>query len=143
MAVRHIGRAAILHPGRNGGGTGVRDARQKAHRNALTVVATVVSVPTADRAIIDAGSKTVTSVLMGQTDYGHIREYPEIRIVGLSEEHGHLDMRKSVARPKIGERITIIPNHACVASNLHDRVYVHDGDGVLDILRVDCRGSVV
>lgn len=109
---------------------------------ALTVVATVVSAPEADRAIIDAGSKTITSDLMGFRDYGLVREYPDARIVGLSEEHGHLDLKDCAARPRIGERVTIIPNHACVVSNLHDRVFVHDGDGRLDTLVVDCRGTV-
>jgi D-serine deaminase-like pyridoxal phosphate-dependent protein len=109
---------------------------------ALTVVATVVSSPTSDRAIIDAGSKTLTSDLMGQEGYGYIKEYPDVRIIGLSEEHGHLDLRGADKRPRIGERITIIPNHACVVSNLHDRLFIDDGSGNLEVLAVDCRGMV-
>ena len=57
---------------------------------ALTVLATVVSVPTDNRAIIDAGSKTLTSDLMGLAGYGHVLSRPEIRVDQLSEEHGRL-----------------------------------------------------
>jgi D-serine deaminase-like pyridoxal phosphate-dependent protein len=57
---------------------------------ALTVLATVVSVPASDRAIIDAGSKVLTSDLLGLSGYGHVLERPDIAIESLSEEHGTL-----------------------------------------------------
>jgi D-serine deaminase-like pyridoxal phosphate-dependent protein len=109
---------------------------------ALRIITTVVARPTADRAIIDAGSKTLSSDLMGFSDHGHIVEYPAARIVKLSEEHGHIDLTQSAERPKIGDRLTIIPNHACVVSNLFAEVQAVAGRECVRTLRVDARGLV-
>ena len=109
---------------------------------ALRVVATVVSRPTGDRAIFDSGSKTLTSDLLGFPDHGVIMEYPKARIVRLNEEHGIVDLSDSPEKPRIGERVTIVPNHACVVSNLFDSVYgVSDGRVVREI-PVAARGLV-
>jgi len=87
---------------------------------ALTVLATVVSVPTTDRAIIDAGSKVLTSDLLGLQGHGHVLGRPDISIVGLSEEHGTLIATEIGL--KVGDRVRIVPNHACVVTNMLDRV---------------------
>lgn len=95
---------------------------------ALHVLATVVSRPTADRGILDAGSKTLTSDLLGLDGHGLILEYPDARIYALSEEHGMVDFSGCASRPAIGDRVTIIPNHCCVVSNLFDVIIgVRDG----------------
>jgi D-serine deaminase-like pyridoxal phosphate-dependent protein len=109
---------------------------------ALTIIATVVSRPTGDRAIIDAGSKTLSSDLMGFSDHGHIVEYPLASLAKLSEEHGHIDLGRSPDKPKIGDRLTIIPNHACVVSNLFDEVQAVSGRHFVKTLKVDARGRV-
>jgi len=109
---------------------------------ALTVLATVVSRPTPDRAILDTGSKSLTSDTLGLTGHGLILEYPAAVIAGLSEEHGHVDLSASAAKPKVGERVRIIPNHACVVSNLFDAVYLVSGGDVLDRVPVAARGTV-
>jgi D-serine deaminase-like pyridoxal phosphate-dependent protein len=90
---------------------------------ALRVQATVVSHPAPDRCIIDAGSKSLSSDLLGMTGHGRIVEHPEWQILRLSEEHGHVGVPPGSASPRIGERVNIIPNHACVVSNLHGRIY--------------------
>jgi D-serine deaminase-like pyridoxal phosphate-dependent protein len=109
---------------------------------ALTVLATVVSRPTADRAILDAGSKALTSDTLGMAGHGLITQYPEAVINGLSEEHGHVDLSASTAKPRIGERVRVIPNHACVVSNLFDKVYFISGDRIVDAVQVAARGAV-
>jgi D-serine deaminase-like pyridoxal phosphate-dependent protein len=109
---------------------------------ALRVVATVVSRPTSDRAILDAGSKTLSSDMLGFPDHGVIMEYPKASIVKLNEEHGIVDLSASREKPRIGERVTIVPNHVCVVSNLFDSVYaVQDGQVVREI-PVAARGMV-
>jgi D-serine deaminase-like pyridoxal phosphate-dependent protein len=107
---------------------------------ALGVVTTVVSRPTEDRGIIDAGSKSLTSDLLGMDDYGLILDYPDARIYGLSEEHGHADFSRCARRPDIGERVTVLPNHCCVVSNLFDRVFGTRGQNVEVIWPVAARG---
>ncbi len=109
---------------------------------ALTVLATVVSCPTADRAIIDAGSKSLTSDLLGLTGYGTLAGAPEAVVYNLSEEHGFLDVSKLATQPRIGARVRVVPNHVCPVSNLFDRVVLVDGDRVLGSVRVDARGTV-
>lgn len=109
---------------------------------ALTVIATVVSRPTADRAIIDAGSKALTSDTLGLTGFGHVVEFPQAMVTGLSEEHGTLDVSGCAVKPEIGEKIRIIPNHCCVVSNLFDRVTLVEGDEVIETVPVAARGRV-
>jgi D-serine deaminase-like pyridoxal phosphate-dependent protein len=90
---------------------------------ALHVLATVVSRPTAERGILDAGSKALSSDLGHELGgYGLILEYPEARIHTLSEEHGHVDFSGCARRPEIGERVTVLPNHCCVVSNLFNEI---------------------
>lgn len=109
---------------------------------ALTVLATVVSRPSENRAILDAGSKVLSSDLLGLTGYGMLRDYPEAVITGLSEEHGHVDLSTCTKKPEIGEVIAIIPNHACVVTNLFDYVYLQSGSEV-EKVHVDARGMVL
>lgn len=109
---------------------------------ALTVLTTVVSRPTENRAIVDAGSKALTSDTLGMDGFGYVVGYPDARIVGLSEEHGTIDLTNSAKKPEIGERLRIIPNHACVVSNLFDTVALISGDKVVETLPVAARGRV-
>jgi D-serine deaminase-like pyridoxal phosphate-dependent protein len=109
---------------------------------ALTVIATVVSRPTDNRAIIDAGSKALTSDTLGLSGYGHVVGYPEAVITSLSEEHGTIDLSASTKKPQIGEKLYIVPNHCCVVSNLFDVVNLTQGDEVVETVPVAARGRV-
>lgn len=109
---------------------------------ALSIRATVVSRPTADRVIVDAGSKTLSSDVMNIDGHGTVLEYPAARLYQMSEEHGNLDFSGETTRPAIGEVLTIIPNHACAVSNLHDRVHGVMGDRVERSYPVAARGRV-
>ncbi len=110
---------------------------------AMNVIATVVSRPTETRAVLDSGSKALTSDLLGFSDHGLLVDYPEASIVSLSEEHAVVDLSKSDRKPQIGECVRIIPNHTCVVSNLFDRLVFHR-DGVVTRLEpVAARGQVV
>jgi len=109
---------------------------------ALTVLATVVSRPTEDRAIIDAGSKALTSDLLGMTGFGLIEAYPDAVITSLSEEHGTIDLSACTVKPRIGDKLRIIPNHACVVSNLFDRVTLISSGAVVETEAVAARGRV-
>jgi len=109
---------------------------------ALQVICTVVSRPTADRGILDGGSKTFSSDLLGLDGHGLILEYPEARIYSQSEEHGHVDFSRCERRPEIGERVTVIPNHCCVVSNLFNQMVGVRGDQVEVIWPVAARGAL-
>jgi D-serine deaminase-like pyridoxal phosphate-dependent protein len=107
---------------------------------ALTVLATVVSRPTAERGILDSGSKTLSSDLLGLEGYGALLEYPEAKVVGLSEEHGTVEFGACARRPEVGERVTAIPNHCCVVSNLFDEIVGVRGGEVEVVWPVAARG---
>ncbi|MEJ8473739.1 D-TA family PLP-dependent enzyme [Roseibium algae] len=111
---------------------------------AMEILATVVSRPTQTRAVIDAGSKALTSDLLGFDDFGYVVNHPEAVITGLSEEHGVLDLSKCDPdkRPQVGDRIRIIPNHTCVVSNLVDQMVFHKGGVITRVEPVAARGYV-
>lgn len=108
---------------------------------ALTVLATVVSVPTPHRAIVDAGSKVLTSDLLGLTGYGAVVGRPDIAIDQLSEEHGRLVSEGPIGLA-VGDRVRILPNHACVVTNMVDAVHVIGPDGRTQPWPVVARGRV-
>ena len=109
---------------------------------AMRVRATVVSRPTATRAIIDAGTKVLTSDLYTVTGHGHVVEYPGAKITNLSEEHGIVDLSACRERPSIGDVVQVIPNQCCVVSNMVDELHGIRGDRVEATWPVAARGRV-
>lgn len=121
---------------------------------ALTVLATVVSKPAADRIILDSGSKTLTNdVARGVTKapgYGAVlagtgesprREDESLTIERLSEEHATVRVTGGT-RLEPGDRVRIVPNHSCVVSNLVDAIRLVDGDEVIETIPVAARGRI-
>lgn len=90
---------------------------------ALQVRATVVSRPSAARAVLDCGSKVLTTDQYYVQHYGRLPAYPGAYISGLSEEHAVVDLTHCERRPKIGEVVEVIPNHCCAVSNMNDEVH--------------------
>jgi D-serine deaminase-like pyridoxal phosphate-dependent protein len=109
---------------------------------AMQVRATVVSRPTDDRAVIDAGSKVLTREQYYVKDFGRVVEYPDVVVANMSEEHGMLDLSQSKAKPQVGEVINVIPNHCCVVSNMVDEVYGIRNGEVEVVWPVAARGKV-
>ncbi|QDU75815.1 D-threonine aldolase [Bremerella volcania] len=112
---------------------------------AAVVIATVVSTAVAGKVVVDAGTKALSSDrnwIIPDSGFGHVIEYPEAKIVRLSEEHGEIDISNSPSRPRLGERVAIIPNHICLCINLHDTVSWLDGAGKSERIPVDCRGMI-
>jgi len=108
---------------------------------ALTVLATVVSRPTRTRAILDSGSKALTSDTLGLSGFGDLLGVPGAVVTGLSEEHGTVTLPEDAALP-VGARVHVLPNHCCVVTNLFDQVHLVSGLNVVDILPVAARGKV-
>ena len=109
---------------------------------ALTVLASVVSVPTADRAVLDAGSKTLSSDPLRPRPGGHgLILGGRSRIARLSEEHGEVVVEPGETF-RVGRRVRVLPNHACVVANLHDRLLGIRGGRVAEVFPVAARGRV-
>ncbi len=109
---------------------------------ALTVLTTVVSTPTPDRAVIDAGSKVLTSDLLGLEGYGHVVGRNDLLVKSLNEEHGIIRAGEGGATGlSVGDRLRIVPNHCCVVSNMVDAVVLFDAMGWREV-PVAARGQV-
>lgn len=107
---------------------------------ALTVWATIVSKPTKNRMLIDAGSKTLAYDAFKGGGYGYIKEHENLIINNLSEEHGFVEV-KGETDLKIGDVIEIIPNHVCPVVNLTDNLFGFRNDEFERIIAVEGRGK--
>jgi len=111
---------------------------------AATILATVVSVK-AGRMIIDGGSKTFSSDRLGgsaEVTFGRLVEAPEARFHKMNEEHGFVELAGVERKFSVGERVHVVPNHICVAVNLHEVVYGVRGDEVECQWKVEGRGKL-
>ena len=116
------------------GACGIKDC-------AMTILATVVSTPTVNRAVIDAGSKALTSDLVNLIGHGYIVGYPNLNISNLSEEHGCITS-EGPTELQVGQKLRIIPNHACVVSNMFDHVILKHKEKSYIKQLVKARGKV-
>ena len=109
---------------------------------ALTVLASVVSAPGAGRAFLDAGSKTLSSDPLRPRPGGHGWLLgTRSRLKGLSEEHGWVEVGEGDSF-RVGQRVRVLPNHACVVANLHDRLIAVRGERVEGQIEVSARGRI-
>ena len=115
---------------------------------ALTIMATVVSRPAADRLVLDAGSKSLSSDRPQHTNppgFGIIKGHPNLTIEMLYEEHSVVRVTEEVGYPQppsIGQKVEIIPNHACAAVNLYDALVVVKDNEVMAVWAVSGRGKI-
>lgn len=116
---------------------------------ALSILATVISRPAPERAVLDAGSKSLFSerarsgfALEGYDGFGYIRQAPAARVVSLSEEHAVVELPVGTEFPDVGGVVEIIPNHVCPAVNLHEELHIVDGDDLLEVWPIAARGKV-
>lgn len=107
---------------------------------ALAVVATIVSTPSPNRAVADAGSKALSADLRvtGLDGYGIVLGHADLTVARLSEEHAVVDAQDRTGL-RIGNRIVIIPAHVCTTLNLHSRHLLLTNTGVQP-LAADARG---
>jgi D-serine deaminase-like pyridoxal phosphate-dependent protein len=109
---------------------------------ALTVLATVVSHARPDRYVLDAGIKALAGEDYGWGTWGRPLARPDLAIIRATEEHGVIELPDGAEDPRwqVGERVRIIPNHACGAANMHQELVAVDGDRVVERWAVIGRG---
>jgi D-serine deaminase-like pyridoxal phosphate-dependent protein len=104
---------------------------------ALSVLATVISRPTPERIVTDAGRKAMSEEFGLPQPIG----IKDLELRALSEEHGKLDAtvpRNVSLQP--GDKVRFLPSHCCTTVNLHDRLYVIQDDALVDIWPISARG---
>lgn len=123
-------------------------------RCALTVLTTVISKhrnpDSSERIFLDSGKKVLTTDTSSRTPgYGTLlynarvmEPLPHARITGLSEEHGWVKVSGG-STLSVGDTVRIVPNHACVVVNTQSKLYVVDGQDVVETWKVDAQGRSV
>lgn len=108
-------------------------------RHALFVLATVMSRPAAERAIVDAGLKA-SSVDSGMPE---VWQRPGLAYRGASDEHGRIEIGPGAAAPRLGEKLLLVPGHCDPTVNLYDW-YVALREGRVEaVWPVGARGAVL
>ncbi len=108
-------------------------------KTALSVLTSIISIPSNDRVIIDAGIKSISK------DFG--MPIPKdnregLELYKLSEEHGTLKVNKDAKMSfTLGQKIELIPSHGCTTINLHD-IYYGIRSGIVEcVLPIEGRGK--
>ncbi len=112
---------------------------------AAALLVTVVSTARPGQIIVDGGSKTFSSDRFSganQATFGHVMEAPEAVFHKMNEEHGYIDVQACGRKFEMGEQLHIIPNHICVAVNLHERMYGVRNEEVEEVWEVAGRGKL-
>ncbi len=105
---------------------------------ALTVLATVMSVPTADRLVVDAGLKALSN------DAGPavVVDLPGWEYAPAGDEHGLLLRCGDGCRPRLGDVVHLLPSHCDTTVNLYDQFHVVRDSRLDAVWRIAGRGRV-
>jgi D-serine deaminase-like pyridoxal phosphate-dependent protein len=107
---------------------------------AFFVVTTVVSDAVPGQVIVDAGAKAVprdTHPLL--PGFGWLAG-TDLHLRTTNDYHGFVDVPESTPRPRVGDRVVVVPTHVCPTVNLHDELVVVEAGRVVDTWRVAARG---
>ena len=114
---------------------------------AATILATIISKPTAERVVIDVGAKGLTAQsriggICATHGMGLIKNSDNTRLSGVFDEHGVINDYTFSSQVQIGQKVEVIPNHICPAVNLYDIAYLVSNGQILKELPVLCRGKL-
>jgi len=113
---------------------------------AATILASVISLPTAERIVLDTGAKALTLQTRSEgicttRGYGLVKNSANVRLSGMFDEHGLIYDAALRAELKIGDKLEIIPNHICPVCNLYDSAYAVSQGNVSGDLQIAARGK--
>ena len=125
-----------------GQGTAIADYS----RCAATVLASVISLPTDERIVLDSGAKALTlqtrsEGICATSGYGLVKNSANVRLSGMFDEHGLIHDASLRNKLKLGDKLEIIPNHICPVCNLYDSAYAVSQGNVLGELQIAARGK--
>lgn len=103
---------------------------------ALTVLATVISRPTSDRAVMDTGMKSMS------IDRGLpiVVDQPGAKYTGISEEHGTMSLEGDAQRLKVGDKVQLRPMHGDTTINLHSHYFGFRSGKLDSVIEIAGRG---
>ena len=106
---------------------------------ALTVNSTVMSKPSADRAVVDAGSKAFN---FDTGLFPNAPDWPGVKMTHFSEEHGWLDLQGKGRNLKIGDRVRFVPAHCCTTINQFHELNGVRGEKVEKVFPIAASGKM-
>ena len=110
---------------------------------ALRVLVTVVSTAIPGQCVIDGGTKTFSGdATVNVGTHGIFPDRPGWTLQKMNEEHGYVKLGEGAARPRIGEKVWVIPSHVCATVNMHDELAIGRNGRVEGAFRVAARGKV-
>lgn len=105
--------------------------------HSLFVLSTIMSVAGKSWVVADAGLKSYS----GEKGPPRVHNWPGLNVVSLSDEHGKITVAPGAQRPRLGDKVLLIPGHCDPTINLHDwYVGVRKGR-VEEIWAIDARGA--
>ena len=105
--------------------------------HSLFVLSGVISVAGGDWFVVDAGLKSYS----GEKGPPRVHGAEGWDFLGMSDEHGKIGLSGGAARPRLGDKVALIPGHCDPTINLHDwYVGVRKGR-VEEIWAIDARGA--
>ena len=106
--------------------------------NALFVRTTVMSRPTADRAVVDAGLKA-SSVDSGLPT---VWQRPDVHYAKAADEHGVI-MTPDAAALALYDTLMLVPGHCDPTVNLYDELVCFRGDRIEALWPIAARGALL
>jgi 3-hydroxy-D-aspartate aldolase len=106
--------------------------------SALTLLASIVSRPMIERAIVDAGRKAVN----GDIQMPFVKDFPDAEVSRLSAEHGWLTLGPKSHDLRIGDKLELIVGYADFTTVLHDAFYVFRGNRLEAVWPIAARGML-
>jgi D-serine deaminase-like pyridoxal phosphate-dependent protein len=103
----------------------------------LFILTTVMSAPVPERVVVDAGLKA-HSVDSGMP---LVHGRPGLEYAKASDEHGVVDVAPGAARPRLGEKLRLVPGHCDPTVNLYDWIVAFRGETVEAVWPVAGRGA--
>jgi len=104
---------------------------------ALNVIATVISSNGSDHAVLDVGVKGVGA------EFGVpvLADRPDV-VIPRFESEEHASVKVGGPPLKVGDRVRLVPSHACTTCNLHRRIFVVRGGMVEDVWAIEGSGCL-
>lgn len=109
---------------------------------ALSAASTVIGVPAPNRFVLDAGSKVLgPDRSPWVTGHGYLPAHPDATITALWEHHAVVQLPEGVRGPRLGEVVSVVPNHVCTPVNLADRDFSYFANSTKSVHAVGERAT--
>lgn len=111
--------------------------RYNEFRHSLFVLATVMSTPVPERAVVDAGLKSYSA----EKGLPWVHGRSGLEVIGVSDEHGKIRIAAGATPLRIGDKVQLIPGHCDPTINLHDWYVAVRGGRVESLWPITARGA--